>query len=74
MSDSDTHNIDRPTVRRTVRKVVRGSPVDVADVVERTAVTLDCPEHIVRDELDALEREGFVYLVGDGDSAEVRLP
>ncbi|MCF2208621.1 hypothetical protein [Halobacterium salinarum] len=42
------------------------------EVVERVVSILDdVEEELVRDELDRLEREGEVYLVGEGDSAEV---
>jgi hypothetical protein len=69
-----SETIDRTTIRATVREVVHDGPVEKHEVVVRTATRLDIPESAVRDELDALERLGFIYCVGEGDSAEVKLP
>jgi len=74
MSHSDKQSIDRTVIRATVRDVVEGSPVDRREVIETVADRTDHGEDIVDDEIDELERHGFVYLVGDGDSAEVRMP
>jgi len=65
---------ERVAVRRTVSAVVSGDPIDKAETISEVAGRLETSEETVRDELDGLERHGFVYLVGDGDSAEVRLP
>lgn len=70
MSDA----IDRTAIRRTVRKVIQNGPVDRRETVVETASRLDIPESVVRNEVEELERLGFVYLVGEGDSAEVKLP
>jgi predicted ArsR family transcriptional regulator len=74
MSESSDAVSERVAVRRTVREVVTGDPVDKGETISEVAGRLETSEGIVRDELDELERHGFVYLVGNGDSAEVRLP
>jgi len=74
MSESSDAVSERVAVRRTVREVVTGDPIDKAETISDVASRLETSEETVRDELDELERHGFVYLVGDGDSAEVRLP
>jgi hypothetical protein len=76
MSDTETHDTDRTAIRKRIRKTLQQAETaprraSLTDTVARTA---DVPEPAVSDELDALEREGFVYLVGDGDDAEVKLP
>jgi len=74
MSES-TDTVDkRVTIRRTVREVVSGDPIQKGQTISDVASRLDSREGIVREELNELERHGFVYLVGDGDDAEVRLP
>jgi len=74
MSESSDAVSERVAVRRTVREVVTGDPVDKAETISEVAGRLETPEGIVREELNELERHGFVYLVGDGDDAEVKLP
>jgi len=74
MSESTDAATDRPTIRRTVRAVVAGQPVDKAETISAVAGRLDISETVVREELAELEQHGFIYLVGDGDDAEVRLP
>jgi len=60
----------RIAIKRTVQ---RHQSITAAEVVEETAADLGCAEADVVTQLDELEREGLVYLVGDG-SHEVRLP
>jgi hypothetical protein len=74
MSESTDATVDRPAIRRAVRAVVAGQPVDKRETISEVAGQLDSREAIVREELNELERHGFIYLVGDGDDAEVRLP
>jgi len=74
MSESSDAVSERVAVRRTVREIVTGQPIDKAETISEVASRLETSEEIVREELNELERHGFVYLVGDGDSAEVRLP
>jgi Mn-dependent DtxR family transcriptional regulator len=74
MSESSDAVSERVAVRRTVREVVTGDPIDKRQTISEVASRLETSEEIVREELNELERHGFVYLVGDGDDAEVRLP
>jgi len=74
MSESSDAVSERVAVRRTVREVVSGDPVDKAETISEVAGRLETTEETVREELAELERHGFVYLVGDGAGAEVRLP
>jgi predicted transcriptional regulator len=74
MSESTDAATDRPAIRRAVRDVVAGQPVDKAQTISEVASRLEAREAIVREELNELEQHGFIYLVGDGDDAEVRLP
>jgi DNA-binding IclR family transcriptional regulator len=74
MSESTDAATDRPAIRRAVRDVVAGQPVDKGQTISEVADRLDSREATVREEVAELERHGFVYLVGDGDDAEVRLP
>jgi len=83
-TDTDTTTTDATTdlpdrVRKDVRRAVADSVetrerATVAEVVTDVAARFGVAEAAIKDELDALERNGFVYLVGDGSSAEVRLP
>jgi len=74
MDESTDATVDRVAVRRTVREVVTDSPVDKRQTINEVASRLDIPEEIAREELAELERHGFIYFVGDDDSAEVKLP
>jgi len=60
----------RIAIKQTVE---RHTTINVAEVVEETAAGLGCAEADVVEQLDELEREGLVYLVGDRNQ-EVRLP
>lgn len=75
MTDTDTIDPeDRPTIRRTVRETITAAktPPVRSDLVETVATIADCPTDAVDRELDALERNGYLYLVG-GDDPEVKL-
>jgi len=83
-TDTDTTTTDATAdlpnqVRKDVRRAVADSVetrerATVAEVVTDVAARFGVAEAAIKDELDALERNGFVYLVGAGSSAEVRLP
>jgi D-arabinose 1-dehydrogenase-like Zn-dependent alcohol dehydrogenase len=82
-TDTDTSTTDAADLPKRVRKDVRQAVADsvetreratVAEVVTDVAARFGVAEAAIKEELDALERNGFVYLVGDGSSAEVRLP
>jgi hypothetical protein len=72
---SDTTDIDRTALRKTIRQTLRDAddPPQRSDLVATVAVVRGAPEQAIADELDALERHGFVYCVGDDDPA-VKLP
>jgi Mn-dependent DtxR family transcriptional regulator len=74
MSELSEAVSERVAVRRTVREVVTGDPIEKGQTISGVASRLETSEEIVREELNELERHGFVYLVGDGAGAEVRLP
>jgi predicted ArsR family transcriptional regulator len=74
MSESSDAVSERVAVRRTVREVVTGDPIEKGQTISEVAGRLETTEETVREELAELERHGFVYLVGDGAGAEVRLP
>jgi len=74
MSSESDAGVGRPAIRRAVRAVVAGEPVAKGQTISEVAGRLEVSETVVREELNELERHGFIYLVGDGDSAEVRLP
>jgi len=62
-------------VRRTVKSVVElHDYITIDELVSEVAGRYDCHEAVVVDQLDEMERHGFVYLVPDGDTQEVRLP
>lgn len=72
MSNYDT---DRAEVRRNVRQVIDDAESATwAECIETVATVTETPRDKVSSELDALEREGFVYRVSQQDDAEVRLP
>ena len=71
---SQTDAPDRAAIRRAVADVLTDEPVSKREVLCEVAARLDTHESVVREELNELERHGFVYLVGDGDDAEVKLP
>ena len=72
---SDTQDSDAVTIRRTIRQTIRDAddPPRRTALVELVSTRTGAPATAVRDELDACERHGFVYLVGD-DDPEVKLP
>jgi DNA-binding transcriptional regulator YhcF (GntR family) len=72
MSEHDA--IDKPAIRRAIKTYVQDRPADTVEVISEVAALQDCPERTVQEVFDEMERNGFLYTVGDGDSAEVRLP
>jgi Fe2+ or Zn2+ uptake regulation protein len=83
MSDTDSPTHDRTAIRKTIREVIQQADNEslqrsylLSEVEQQTAAGVDAAA--ARRELDALEREGFVYLVGDrefddGDDPEVKM-
>jgi len=53
--------------------VSRHESVCVAQVVTAVSERCGCREADVKDQLDLLERNGFVYLAGGGADTEVRM-
>jgi hypothetical protein len=66
--------IDKPAIRRAIKTYVQDRPADTVEVISEVAALQDCPERTVQEVFDEMERNGFLYTVGNGDSAEVRLP
>lgn len=75
-SDTDTTDPDRTAIRTSIRETIRAAdtPPKRGDLCALVATMTDTDAAAVAAELDELERTGFVYLVGDGDDAEVKLP
>ena len=55
-------------VRRTDGVLTRG------ELIESATLELGIDQERVVEQLDSLDRRGEVYHVGDGDTAEVRVP
>jgi hypothetical protein len=75
MSQPETQQTQQ--LRRSVRKTAeRHDSISVAEVVSEVKNTTGAKEAAVLDVVDELERNGFVYLVGEGENAEkeVRVP
>jgi len=72
MTDAD--GVGRLTLKRTIREYIRAHD---APTYRETAAAVVAEHGVTRttatDKLDALERAGFLYRVGDGASAEVKL-
>ena len=67
--------IDRRALLDSICEHIRGSEAPTwGGTAEVVADAHGVAESTVDDELAKLEREGFLYRVGDGDTAEVRLP
>lgn len=73
MTETNTDTVDRRDVRKLIRATIQNADTDGADYEDVVGIVANKPgvtkEH-VRDELDALERNGFVYLV----NGTVKLP
>jgi len=67
-SESEHSGPDRRAVRSALRRTIRASKGNPEwdDVVAATTATVDAPARVVRDELEACEREGFVRKTDDG--------
>jgi hypothetical protein len=73
-TDTDTDETDRIAIRKRIRETIRAAdePPARADVLDTVAARESVAVDAVADELDACEREGFVYLVGE--TPVVKLP
>jgi len=60
---SETHTIDRTEIRRTVREALDAEDMARDELVATIATETETPDAAVSDEIDALEKHGFVYIV-----------
>lgn len=66
-----SESLDRGEIRRTIKTVAETlHSAGRETVVARVAADEDVPPDAVEEEIDRMEKHGFVYLVDD----EVRLP
>lgn len=74
MSENTTPTVDRTEIRKAIRDTVRDHPdlLPRAEVVTLVQEDTGVPETTIHDEIDALEKHGFVYLVGE--TQVVKLP
>lgn len=63
-------------VRTALKEIVRRSDGAVTrdELIENATLELGIDQERVVKQLDSLDRKGEVYHVGDGDTAEVRVP
>lgn len=75
MSETQDTDTDRIAIRKAIRETIRASddPPTRNAVLDIVATTTGASADAVADELDACERHGFVYLVGEEDPV-VKLP
>jgi len=68
--------IDTPQLRSEVRSIVERSdePPTKARLINLVAAGCAAGPETVAEALDELEREGFIYCVGEGTTAEVKRP
>ena len=73
MTDAET--VARVDIRRTIREHIRTTDARTrGETATHVVAVHGVTWSTATDELDALERAGFLYRVGDGASAEVKLP
>ena len=63
-------------IRTTLKEIVRRSDdaVTRSELIESAEIELGIDRERVVDQVDSLDRRGEVYHVGDGETAEVRIP
>ena len=63
-------------IRTTIKEILRRSDdvVTRRELIESAELELDIDRVRVVDQVDSLDRRGEVYHVGDGETAEVRIP
>jgi len=67
--------ISAPALRnRITDRAELNDTVTKATVIADVASDANVPKSRVEREFDKLQKNGFVYVVGDGDTAEVRTP
>lgn len=73
MSDATSEEMPTPVrIRSALTSLAEDADLSKRELVERVAHREDVDEENVREALGALVSAGEVYLVGDGDQAEVR--
>lgn len=69
--DTDQQTSDRASIRRAIKQFVQSRDEALrGQVITEIAVTEDWSDEDVSNELDALERNGLVYIVNE----EVKIP
>lgn len=72
---SDSEAVDRIEIRRQIKSFVESEETArQAETLNEVAADMDVPHDAVRNEFDVMERNGFLYTVGSGTDAEVKLP
>ena len=63
-------------IRTTIKEILRRSDdvVTRRELIESAEIELGIDRERVVDQVDSLDRRGEVYHVGDGETAEVRVP
>ena len=63
-------------IRTTIKEIVRRSDdvVTRSELIESAEIELGIDRERVVEQVDSLDRRGEVYHVGDGETAEVRIP
>ena len=63
-------------IRTTIKEILRRSDDAVTrrELIESAEIELGVARERVVEELDKLDRRGEIYHVGDGETAEVRVP
>ena len=63
-------------IRTTIKEILRRSDDGVTrrELIESAEVELGIDRERVVDQVDSLDRRGEVYHVGEGETAEVRVP
>jgi hypothetical protein len=75
MSENTGTHPDGSVLRLEIKECIqRHDSVTVAEIVTEVGRDNGCPEALVVEQLDEMEQHGFVYLIGEGSSAEVKLP
>ena len=63
-------------IRTTIKEILRRSDDAVTrrELIESAEIELGIDRERVVEQVDSLDRRGEVYHVGDGETAEVRIP
>ena len=66
--------VDRRALRRAIREYIKNNDAPTySEIAAAVAEKTDADPKAVENELDALERVGFVFLVSTDDGEEVKL-